>query len=79
MPRGVLLTPRGPFYPPVLHFNSFFFKETGYSHVKNYLCKENIDLYCPFLIISVLKSREKSCSERLGLGWGTWDRGLAPE
>lgn len=80
MSRGVLLTPCGPFDPPALHSNSFFFffMETNYSHIKNYLCKGNIDLHCPFLIISVLKSREKPCGERLGLELGTGDQGLGP-
>lgn len=58
---GSILSLSSPFKP-------FFFEETNYSHIKNYPCKENIHLYCAFLIISVLKSREKPCRERQGLG-----------
>lgn len=70
---GVLLTPCGPFYPLSSPLQLFFFKETNYSHIRNHLWKENINLYCPPLIISVLKSRANPCSEGLALGWGTWD------
>lgn len=70
MLQGLLLTLVSTFYSPLVYslfYGLFFFQETDYYRIKIYLPRENGDLRCMTLMISVLKSA-LVCSETLG-----WD------
>lgn len=81
MLRGLLLTLVSTFYSPLVYslFSCvwFFFQETYYYRIKIYLPRENGDLRCMILMISVLKTA-LVCSETLGWDEAPGSPGLVP-
>lgn len=60
----------------LVSFSFFFFQETDYYHIKNYPPRENSDHYWTFLIIPVLKTRQKFSSVQWKCGFGMRHSGL---